>query len=77
MRTPEQEAATIAKTIGGRLRAARETLALSRAFLGERAGVDRDTVLRVENGRHSLTLRTLVRLCRALGLDAREVVGRR
>lgn len=72
----DAESARLAARIGKRLAAERRKAGLSLRGLAEGSGVSHDTIRRIESGDPTATLRTLVRLCRSLGLDAREVVGR-
>lgn len=73
---PDREALALAIRIGKRLREAREAQGLTRAAAARLAKMERHTLLRAEAGDPGITLRTLVRLCRSLSLDAREIVGR-
>ncbi len=61
-----------------RLKALREAAGLSQAALAERAGVRRETLNRLENGRSGrITLELLDRLATALGVLPGELVERR
>ena len=61
--------------IGGRLRSLREASFFSQEELAKRAGVDRKTVNRIENGHFSPSVYTLLALCDALKVDAREIIS--
>lgn len=77
----------INKMIGQRLQAARKRQKLSREKLGERIGVHRNTIARVEGGERTPEVMTLLRICAGLGLematvleglvDARSIAGQR
>jgi putative transcriptional regulator len=56
--------------IGDHLREVRIAEGLSQEALAVKAGLDRKTVNRIENGLFSPSIDTLVRLCQILGKDA-------
>ena len=56
--------------IGDYLREIRTAEGLSQEALAVKAGLDRKTVNRIENGLFSPSIDTLVRLCQILGKDA-------
>ena len=60
--------------IGRRLQAARTRQKLSREKLGQRIGVHRNTIARVEAGQRSPEVMTLVRICAGLGLEVAAVL---
>lgn len=69
------EARTEAFLAGEAIKAARQAKQLTQAELGERLGVKRAQVSRIENG-YNLTLSTISRVFRALGVSASlEVSG--
>lgn len=53
--------------IGQKIAAMRQEAGLSQAQLGERCGLERFHVSRIENGKHSIGLDTLTAIARALG----------
>jgi transcriptional regulator with XRE-family HTH domain len=73
MGSPEKEVKALARDVGARLREARGLT--SRRELAKRSRVDRDTIQRCEEG-EPLTLIKYARLCHALGLTLRDVLGR-
>jgi putative transcriptional regulator len=70
MTTTEQKSVSVV------LKEKRKNLGLSQAGLAEQAGIDRKTVNRIENGRFSPTLGTLVALSKALSVTTAELVGK-
>ena len=62
-------------TTGGRVRWLRVHKQLSQDELAQRAGIDRKTVNRIENGHFSPSLDTLFRLCKALKVKPADFVG--
>jgi len=62
--------------LGQRIRRARERSGLSIRELAERAQVSKNTVLRIEQGLGSHES-TISLLCRALGLSAAEIIGKK
>ncbi len=53
--------------IGGKIASMRQEAGLSQAQLGERCGLERFHISRIESGRHSVGLDTLTAIARALG----------
>ena len=53
--------------IGQKIAAMRQEAGLSQAQLGERCGLERFHVSRIESGKHSIGLNTLTAIARALG----------
>lgn len=53
--------------IGQKIAAMRQEAGLSQAQLGERCGLERFHVSRIESGKHSIGLDTLTAIARALG----------
>lgn len=53
--------------IGGRLRELREAQGLTTTQLGERCGLSHSTISKVENGKWSVSLDILSKVCQALG----------
>lgn len=71
-RTPEAQAFLVA--FGRRVRQLRLERKLSQEVLGERAGVDRQTVNRLENAAHALSTAHLGAFARALGVPPCELM---
>ena len=55
--------------IGAEIRARRKRLLLTQEDVADLAGVNRRLVSEVERGAVSVTLRNLIAICRAVGLD--------
>lgn len=53
--------------IGSRLRELREAQGLTTTLLGERCGLTQSTISKVENGKWSVSLDILSKICEALG----------
>lgn len=62
--------------LGEELRRARLAAGLSQEQLAERAQVHRTYVSMLERNRRSPTVDTLIRICRALGISASELLAR-
>lgn len=67
---------TTAPVVGQTLCEAREAAGLTQEELAARAAMDRSSISDIERGTASLSVDRLLRLCRALGTPAAEVVGR-
>jgi transcriptional regulator with XRE-family HTH domain len=63
------------ETIGTRIKALRETNGWSQIELASRAGIDRKTVNRIENGHFSPSIDTLVALGKALDTTTDSLIG--
>ncbi|KOG21824.1 helix-turn-helix domain-containing protein [Streptomyces viridochromogenes] len=63
------------RAIGERIRAARLHANLSQEKLAELAGMDRQTINRIEQGHASPTLDTLIRIAVALDVPLAGLVG--
>lgn len=61
--------------IAERLRTARLNREMSQQFLAEKAGIDRKTINRIENGHFSPSVYTLLAICDAMKVEAREIIG--
>lgn len=61
--------------LGRRLAGERQRKALSQAAVARRAGVAAEYLSRIERGRIHPTLRTMLKLTNALGLDLADLVG--
>jgi DNA-binding Xre family transcriptional regulator len=73
----DRAAEDLAMEIGARLRARRHEAGAKLDDIARKARLDRTTVMRAENGTDSgIALRVYVRICRALGIDPRDVLGR-
>lgn len=53
--------------IGNRLRELREAKGLTTTLLGEKCGLTQSTISKVENGKWSVSLDILSKICEALG----------
>jgi transcriptional regulator with XRE-family HTH domain len=62
--------------VGEELRKAREAAGLTQEELSSKARVDRSYISQLERGLKSPTLDMLLRLCKALGVSAAEIVAR-
>lgn len=62
------------RAIGARLLAARTRANLSQERLGELAGVDRKTVVRLEGGQRDVRLTIWMRLAHALGVPLADLL---
>lgn len=60
--------------IGRRVKARREELGHSQAWLAERVGLLRTSITNIESGRQKLPLHSLYAICLALGVDPTEVL---
>ena len=66
----------MAQTLGDRLRAVRRRLGVSQVELAEKAGVEQQSISRVErNERLHMRSDVLARLVKALGVSADELLG--
>ena len=68
------EAEVEAALLGSRIREARKLLNITQKELGERIGVQTAQISKIENGRN-LTISTIVRVLKALGLSASFSIG--
>ncbi len=67
---------TVVKIAGENVKAARERAFLSKGELAERAGLDRNTVGRIENpGTTEVHPRTIRKLAKALDVEPSELVA--
>lgn len=60
--------------IGNRLREIRESQGLTTTQLGERCGLTQSTISKVENGKWSVSLDILSKVCEALGAKVEIVM---
>ena len=65
-----------AAAVGRVLREAREAAGATQQDVALRAGMDRAYLSEVENGKRSLSVDRLLRVCRAIGVRASTVIGR-
>jgi transcriptional regulator with XRE-family HTH domain len=63
----------VIKIISRRLADTRKKRGLTQAQLGEKAGVRQSYIFELEQGSSSMTLRTLIRMARALEVDPRDL----
>lgn len=68
------EAEVEAALLGSRIREARKLQNITQKELGERIGVQTAQISKIENGRN-LTISTIVRVLKALGLSASFSIG--
>ena len=61
--------------LGERVRSRRESAHLSQETLAEKAGISPNTVCRIEGGQMAMSIRTFVKLVKALGVDANQLLG--
>ena len=64
------------KIVASELRKLRINAELSQHELAQRAGIDRKTINRIENGHFSPTLDTITRLCVVLKITPGALLGR-
>ena len=62
--------------LGNELRKAREQAKITQEKLSFEAEVDRTYISQLENDRKSPTVEVLLRLCRAMGVSASELIAR-
>lgn len=67
-------AESITETIAKRLRQERERQGISQTALADRAGIDRKTVNRIENGHYSPNMESFVLICKALHLNPSDML---
>ena len=75
MRRPKKRDAALARTIGRRVKAAREKIKLSRLDLARAIEVDRVEVLRIEHGQRTPRIETLVRIARLLRVPITKLLS--
>ncbi len=64
-----QDADRIIKDVGRRIAECRAALGLTQELLAVRLGMDTNNLQRIELGMQNLTLRTIVRIANALGIQ--------
>ena len=62
------------KQLGDRIRIIREKKSLTQEDLADKAGVDVSYLAKIENGYVNTTLRYLIKLSRALGVKAKDLI---
>jgi len=72
--TQISQADTVGGMIGDILQRARRKQQLTQEKVALRAHLSREYVSMVERGRHSPTVDALLRICRAMGIQASEVI---
>ena len=65
---PRNKNAAFARAFGEAVREAREKLGISQEDLGFESGLDRTYISGIERGVRNPTLKTILRICRALGV---------
>lgn len=73
---PRDQSAAFARAFGDALREAREKAELSQEGLGFEAEVDRTYVSGIERGVRNPTLRSVLKICQALGVRPSALVRR-
>jgi transcriptional regulator with XRE-family HTH domain len=71
------EAQELRFRFGDNLRRARKKAKLNQTVVGERAGLRQHYVSEVENGRHNVTVGTMVKLAGAVGATAVSLLRKR
>lgn len=67
---------SIDQLIGAEVRGFRAKKAYSREELSRRTGLSAKTIQRIESGERSADVSQLAAICRALGVDLRDLVNR-
>jgi transcriptional regulator with XRE-family HTH domain len=70
-------ATDIQREVGNRIKAIRQAKGVTQDQLAELAGLNRAHLYRLENGKQSMTLRTLKIIADTLGVRVRDLVGNR
>lgn len=66
----------IHREVGNRIKAFRHAKGVTQDQLAELAGLNRAHLYRLENGKQSMTLRTLKIIADALGVRVRDLIGK-
>lgn len=61
-------------SVGNAIRRARRALGMSQETLANRAELDRSYMGGLERGEHNLTLMSLAKIARALGIEVRDLL---
>ncbi len=64
----------INKSLGESVRKRRKTLGISQEELADRIGRDPRSIVAIETGNRNPTLKTLYKLCRALGIKSSDIL---
>lgn len=72
---PPEWVLTHRRAIGDHIRDARLYANLTQERLGERCGIDRQTINRIELGHVSTRIDTLIRIAGAIGVPLADLVG--
>ncbi len=62
--------------LGDRIRDRREDAHMSQEMLAEKAGISPNTMCRIEGGQMAMSIRIFVKLMKALGADANQLLGK-
>ncbi len=62
--------------LGDRIRSRRENAHMSQETLAEKAGISANTVCRIEGGQMAMSIRTFMKLTKALSVDANQLLGK-
>lgn len=68
LRQPKTTSNKIIKNIGQQLRSARQKKGFTQKKFASRVGITQQWLSKIEKGQENITLLTLIRLCRALGI---------
>ena len=71
---PDDRVLARRRAIGEQIRTTRRTAKLTQEALGERAGVDRQSINRIENGHQAASIDTLIRIAYALDTPLADLV---
>ncbi|MEV3857707.1 helix-turn-helix transcriptional regulator [Streptomyces sp. NPDC050095] len=71
---PSPRVLAVRRAVGDRIRAVRLHANMTQEGLAERAGLDRQSVNRIEQGHASPVLDNLIRIADALGVPLRDLV---
>lgn len=66
----------IQREVGNRIKALRQAKGVTQDQLAELAGLNRAHLYRLENGKQSMTLRTLKIIADTLGVRVRDLIGK-
>jgi DNA-binding XRE family transcriptional regulator len=64
------------EAIGKRIKQYRKQSDLTQAALGEKAEVDKNTIARLERGKHPASLPTIKKLAEVFGVTVSDILGR-
>jgi transcriptional regulator with XRE-family HTH domain len=66
----------IQREVGNRIKALRQAKGVTQDQLAELSGLNRTHLYRLENGKQSMTLRTLKIIADTLGVRVRDLIGK-